>query len=120
MHAAVHAHQPMSTLPVDFHINLITDMDSAQILGFEEMNYIVAIFGEARIDHPVLTFVNHQAPGIPRLSAAQRVKYGRREDHTMVENFDHLTAVCFLVAVLVKYFFCHRLALYIVRTIILT
>jgi hypothetical protein len=65
----------------------------------------------------ILTPVYLQTSRITRLPATQRVKDGRREDYPPVENFDHLAMMCFLVAVLVKYFFRHRLALQLVSAI---
>jgi hypothetical protein len=74
----MHAHQPMPTLPVDFHPDRVTSMNCPEIVVFEEMHDIDSIRRVARVDHAIIAAVDSQASGIARLPAAQRVKNGGR------------------------------------------
>jgi adenosine deaminase len=79
VHAGVHAHQAVSTFPVNLHINPITRLYPAQIRTIEVMHDIVTIVGVTRIHHGVVALVDGQNAMIARLAPTQWIKYGGRQ-----------------------------------------
>jgi hypothetical protein len=82
VHAGVHAHQPVPTFPVDAHVDPVANPDRAQIIGFQEMNNVVAIVGITSVHNGVVAPVNSQAAVVAGLAATERVKDGRRQTST--------------------------------------
>ena len=71
------------------------------------MNNSASVRRETRIGNPAINTRDTQSSCIAWLSAAQWVENSGFEYNPAVNNVTYYATMCFLIAVLIKYFFCH-------------